>query len=159
MTDPDIPATSDLVDQHGDALESCDTQLRSLGRRPRFRGEVVTVRCREDNALVKATLSEPGEGKVLVVDGHGSLHSALMGDMIADLAIGNGWAGVIINGAVRDVHLIDQLDIGVKALGSNPRKSTKTGAGQLNVPVSFGGALFTPGREVVSDEDGIVVLP
>lgn len=133
--------------------------MRSLGRRRRFRGRVVTVRCREDNALVKATLSEPGEGKVLVLDGYDSLRSALMGDMIADLAISNGWEGVIVNGAVRDVPLIDQLDIGVKALGSNQRRSTKTGAGQRDLPVSFGGALFTPGRELVSDEDGIVVLP
>jgi regulator of ribonuclease activity A len=117
------------------------------------------TRCREDNALVKATLSEPGKGKVVVVDGHGSLRSALMGDMIAEIAISNGWHGVIVNGAVRDVQLLDQLPIGVKALGSNPRKSTKTGTGQRDVPVSFGGALFTPGREVVSDEDGIVVLP
>jgi regulator of ribonuclease activity A len=117
------------------------------------------TRCREDNALVKATLSEPGKGKVVVVDGHGSLRSALMGDMIAEIALSNGWHGVIVNGAVRDVQLLDQLPIGVKALGSNPRKSTKTGSGQRDVPVSFGGALLTPGREVVSDEDGIVVLP
>ena len=159
MTDTDIPATSDLVDEHGETLESCDTQFRSLGTRRRFRGRIVTVRCREDNALLKATLSEPGRGKVLVVDGHGSLRSALMGDIIAEIAIGNGWEGAIINGAVRDVELIDRLDIGVKALGTNPRKSTKTGAGQRDLPVSFGGALFTPGREVISDDDGIVVLP
>jgi regulator of ribonuclease activity A len=159
VTPADIPATSDLVDEHGDSLECCDTQFRSLGGRRRFRGRIVTVRCREDNALVKATLSEPGRGKVLVVDGLGSLRSALMGDMIAEIAIGNGWEGVIIHGAVRDVDLIDRLDIGVKALGTNPRKSAKTGVGHRDLPVSFGGALFTPGREVVSDADGIVVLP
>jgi regulator of ribonuclease activity A len=159
MTGITIPATSDLYDEHGDALESCDTQFMSLGRRGRFHGRIVTIRCREDNALVRAALSEPGHGKILVVDGDGSLRCALMGDMIAATAIDNGWTGVIINGAVRDVELLNSLDIGVKALGSNPRKSTKTGAGRRDLPVSFGGALFTPGREVLSDADGIVVLP
>jgi regulator of ribonuclease activity A len=159
MTGITIPATSDLYDEHGDTLESCDTQFTSFGRRGRFRGRIVTIRCREDNALLKATLSEPGHDKILVVDGGGSLRCALMGDMIAATAIDNGWTGVIINGAVRDVELLNSLDIGVKALGSNPRKSSKTGAGQRDLPVSFGGALFTPGREVLSDADGIVVLP
>lgn len=103
-------------------------------------------------------LSGPGHGRVLVVDGGGSVHCALMGDVIAGLAVDNGWAGVVINGAVRDVAALRTLDLGVKALGSNPRKSTKTGAGERDVPVTFGGCTFTPGAELHSDDDGIVVL-
>lgn len=152
------PVTADLVDAHGDALESCETQFRQFGGRLSFHGPVVTVRCREDNALLKTVLSEPGLGRVLVVDGGASLHRALMGDMIAGIAAGKGWSGIIINGAVRDVAVLSTMDIGIKALGSNPRKSTKTGAGDRDIPVSFGNATFTPGAEVYSDQDGIVVL-
>jgi len=151
-------STADLIDAHGDLLDSCDSQFRQYGARPSFRGRVVTVRCREDNALLRSVLSEPGHGRVLVVDGNASLHRALMGDVIAGIAVANGWAGVIINGAVRDVAALATMDIGIKALGSNPRKSAKTGAGERDIPISFGSATFTPGAEVYSDEDGIVVL-
>ena len=156
---PDLILTADLVDQHGDALESCDLQLRQLGGRARFQGEIVTVRCHEDNALLKSVLGDPGRGKVLVVDGGGSLHRALVGDVIAGLAVSNGWEGIVIHGVVRDVAALGTLDIGVKALGSNPRKSSKQGTGERDVPVSFGGAVFAPGAQLVSDEDGVVVLP
>jgi regulator of ribonuclease activity A len=156
--DPATFATADLIDTHGDALDSCDSQFRQYGARRRFRGPVVTVRCREDNALLKSVLSEPGQGRVLIVDGGGSLHRALMGDVIAGIAVDNGWAGVIINGAVRDVAALASMDIGIKALGSNPRKSAKTGAGARDISVSFGSATFTPGAVVYSDEDGIVIL-
>jgi len=151
-------ATADLVDEYGDKLDSCDLQLHQYGARARFHGRIVTVRCHEDNAMLKSVLSEPGAGQVLVVDGGGSLHRALMGDVIAAIARDSGWAGVIIHGAVRDVAVLRTLDLGVKALGSNPRKSTKTGAGEHNVPVTFGGCTFTPGADVYSDDDGIVVL-
>ena len=156
---PDLIPTADLVDEHGDALASCDTQLRQFGGRVRFQGEIVTVRCHEDNALLKTVLGGPGQGKVLVVDGDGSLHCALVGDVIAGLAVANGWEGLVIHGAVRDVAALAALDIGIKALGSNPRKGSKQGTGQHNVPVSFGGAVFAPGAQLVSDEDGVVVLP
>ena len=158
MSTPTV-GTADLYDEYGEALQSCNLQFRQFGGRSAFSGPAVTVRCHEDNALLKSVLSEPGEGRVLVVDGGGSVHRALMGDLIAGLAVSNGWAGVIINGAVRDVAVLRTLDLGVKALGSNPRKSTKTGAGERDVPVSFGGATFTPGLVVHSDDDGIVVLP
>jgi regulator of ribonuclease activity A len=158
-TAPDELATADLYDEHGALLESCDLQLRQLGGRPRFRGTVVTIRCHEDNALVRSVLGEPGHGRVLVVDGGGSLRTALMGDRIAASAVANGWAGVVVHGAVRDVAVLRTLDLGIKALGSNPRTSAKTGAGERDVPVTFGGAVFTPGAELVSDDDGIVVLP
>ena len=158
MREPIIP-TADLVDQHGEALQSCDTQLRQYGARRMFQGAIVTIRCHQDNAMVKAVLGEPGEGKVLVVDGGGSLHTALMGDLIAASAVENGWEGVVIHGAVRDVAALAGLDLGVKALGSNPRKSAKTGAGEMDVPLTFGEATFTPGAQLVSDDDGVVVLP
>jgi regulator of ribonuclease activity A len=151
-------ATADLVDEHGEALQSCDLQFRQLGGRTAFSGPIVTVRCFQDNALLKSVLSEPGDGRVLVIDGAGSLHTALMGDLIAGLGVTNGWSGAIINGAVRDVATLRTLQLGIKALGSNPRKSAKTGAGERDVPVEFGGVTFTPGDTVFSDDDGIVVL-
>ncbi|KAB1915379.1 MULTISPECIES: ribonuclease E activity regulator RraA [unclassified Micromonospora] len=155
----ETPTTADLYDRHGDALGSCDTQLRQFGGVRAFAGRAVTVRCFQDNALVKSIVAEPGEGRVLVVDGGGSLHTALMGDLIAGTAAENGWAGVVINGAVRDVVALGALPIGIKALGTNPRKSAKTGAGERDVPVSFGNCVFPPGAEVHSDDDGVVVLP
>ena len=155
----EFTATADLYDVHGEALQSCDLQFRDIGGRPAFDGIVSTLRCFQDNALLKSVLSEPGEGLVLVVDGGGSLHTALMGDLIAGLGVANGWAGVIINGAVRDVATLRTLDLGIKALGSNPRKSGKTGAGDRDVPVAFGGITVRSGDQVTSDDDGLVVHP
>jgi regulator of ribonuclease activity A len=155
----DLTPTADLYDEHGDKLTSCDTQFRQFGGRVHFEGEVVTVLCHEDNALLKQVVREPGAGKVAVVDAGGLVHCAMLGDKMAEIAAGNGWEGLIINGAVRDAALLASLDIGVKALGTNPRKSLKHGTGEQNVVVAFGGAVFTPGSHVVSDEDGIVVLP
>jgi len=149
--------TADLYDEHGDDLQSCTTQFRLFGARTSFEGVVTTVRCREDNVVLKATLGEPGAGRVLVVDGGGSLAAALMGDLIADLGASNGWEGVVINGAVRDVEALSKINIGVKALGSNPRKSRKDGVGDRDVEVSFGGVTFTPGCHLYSDADGILV--
>jgi regulator of ribonuclease activity A len=154
----DLTPTADLYDQHGEALASCDTQFRQYGGRLRLEGSVVTVRCHEDNALLKTIVSEPGQGKVVVVDGDGSVHCAMLGDKMAELALANGWEGVIINGAIRDAAALGLLDLGIKALGTNPRKSHKHGAGERDVVVSFGGAVFTPGAHLVSDEDGLVVL-
>jgi regulator of ribonuclease activity A len=150
--------TADLVDEHGEALQSCDLQLRQFGGRRRFHGPIRTVACLQDNALVRKVLSEPGNGAVLVVDGQGSLHTALVGDLIAGLARDNGWAGLVVNGAVRDTEELAGLDIGIKALGSNPRKSAKLAAGQVDVPVRFGGVTFRPGEHLYSDEDGLVVV-
>lgn len=150
-------STADLYDERGDQLDSCHLQLRQYGGRRAFSGRIATVRCHEDNALLKSVLSEPGEGRVLVVDGGGSLRAALMGDVIAGIAVASGWTGVVINGVVRDVAALRDLDLGVKALGSNPRKSAKTGAGERDVPVTFGDAVFHPGAELFSDEDGILV--
>ncbi|MFL1377416.1 MULTISPECIES: ribonuclease E activity regulator RraA [unclassified Nocardiopsis] len=149
--------TADLIDDHGDTLRSCSTQFRQYGGRTVFSGPIRTVKCHEDNGLVKQVLNSPGEGAVLVVDGGGSLRSALMGDMIAEAAVANGWAGVVVHGAVRDTVALAKLELGAKALGSNPRKSAKDAAGRLDVPVTFGDVTFVPGEWLYSDEDGIVV--
>ncbi len=149
--------TADLMDEREEQLASCELQLRPYGARRAFAGRVRTVRCRDDNVLVRRLLEQPGSGQVLVVDGGGSLHTALLGDVIAGLAATNGWEGVVINGAVRDVAALAALDLGVRALGSQPRRSAKAGAGEVDVPVTFGGATFRPGAELWSDEDGIVV--
>lgn len=155
-----MTATADLVDElvaADEEVRSCDLQLRSYGGVTRFSGPVRTVRCHEDNALLKRLLGTPGAGAVLVVDGGGSLHTALTGDLIARSAAENGWAGLIVNGGVRDVATLRELPLGIRAIGSNPRKSAKTGAGELDVPVSFGGVTFAPGDTVYADEDGIIV--
>jgi regulator of ribonuclease activity A len=154
----DFRATADLVDDIGPDVRSCDLQLAQYGARSQFVGPVTTVRCFQDNALLKSVLSEPGDGGVLVIDGHGSLHTALVGDLIAELGRSNGWAGLIINGAVRDAATLRTMDIGIKALGTNPRKSGKTGDGERDVAVEFGGVVFTPGEIAYSDDDGIVVV-
>ena len=123
-----------------------------------FAGRISTVRCFQDNALLKSVLSEPGNGRVLVIDRAGSLHAALVGDVIAGLGETNGWAGIIVNGAVRDAATLRTIDIGIKALGTNPRKSTKTGTGQRDVVVQLGGIRFVPGDIAYCDDDGIVVV-
>lgn len=150
--------TADLVDEIGDHVRSCDVQFRQLGGHRRFAGPIRTLRCYEDNALVKQVLAEPGAGRVLVVDGGASLRTALVGDVIAELAAHNEWAGLVLHGAVRDVVALGELPIGVKALGTNPRKSGKTGAGEVDVPVSFGSVTFSRGDVLFSDADGIVVV-
>jgi regulator of ribonuclease activity A len=151
-------ATADLVDEIGADVRSCDTQFRQFGGRSMFAGAIHTVRCFEDNALLKSVLSEPGDGAVLVVDGGASLHSALVGDVIAGLGQDNGWAGIVVNGVVRDAAALREIDIGIKALGTNPRKSSKTGSGERDVEVEFGGVVFGPGDVLYSDDDGIVVV-
>lgn len=154
----DFRPTADLVDDIGPDVRSCDLQLRQYGGRREFAGPISTVRCHQDNALLKTVLSEPGSGRVLVVDGGGSLHCALIGDVIAELARTNGWSGLVVHGAVRDAATLATLDIGIKALGTNPRKSAKTGAGERGCVVSFGGVEFVPGELAFSDDDGIVVI-
>jgi regulator of ribonuclease activity A len=150
-------ATADLVDDIGPEVRSCDVQFRQFGGLAEFAGPISTIRCFQDNALLKSVLSEPGDGRVLVIDGDASVHTALVGDLIAELARANGWAGLIVHGAVRDAATLRTLDIGIKALGTNPRKSTKTGAGERDIEVSFGGVGFVPGELAYSDDDGIVV--
>ena len=151
--------TADLYDEHGEALASCDTQFRQFGGRTRFQGEIVTVRCHEDNALLKQVVRQPGAGKVVVVDADGSVHCAMMGDKMAEIAVSTAGKASSSTEPFATPHCLPPLDIGIKALGTNPRKSHKHGAGPPGRPVAFGGAVFTPGAVVVSDEDGVVVLP
>lgn len=151
-----IVSTADLIDEHGSDLQSLTVQLHNFGAFSQFTGPIRTVKCHRDNALLKSILSTPGDGAVLVIDGGGALESALIGDIIAGLAVDNNWAGIIVNGVIRDRVAISTLPIGVKALGSNPMKSTKTGAGESDVPVTFGGVTFYPGATVWSDEDGVL---
>ncbi len=152
-----IVATADLADEIGPEIRSCDTQFTQFGGLESFSGRIVTIRCFQDNLLVKQTLGEPGEGRVLVVDGGASVHTALVGDVIAGRGVDNGWSGVVVNGGVRDSAILRTLDISLKALGTNPRKSTQTGSGERDVPVEFGGVRFVPGEMLYSDHDGIVV--
>lgn len=156
-------ATCDLCDAHKNDTDGAFRVLppvfHDYGGRPKFSGPVSTVKCFEDNSLVKAAVDSPGQGRVLVVDGGGSLHAALMGDAIASLAVENGWEGIVIHGAVRDVAALRPLEIGIKAMGSNPRRSAKSGQGEGDTPVRFGGVTFTPGDYLAADDDGIVVVP
>ena len=151
--------TADLVDDFEDIVTACTTQFRDFGGRKRFSGPIRTVRCRNDNQLIKSLLGEPGDGAVLVVDGGASLETALMGDLIASKGMENDWSGVVILGPIRDSVVIGTLDFGVKALGTIPIKSSKAGAGAVDEVVTFGGVTFTPGHWVYCDEDGVLVAP
>ena len=150
--------TSDLCDACDEALP-CALPFRSWGRRRAFAGTIRTLRVHEDIALMRDLVGSPGEGQVLVIDAGGSMARAVFGDLMAGVASRNGWAGLVINGAIRDGLEIDAIDIGVKALGTVPKRGQRTGGGEVDVPVSFGGVTFTPGRRLVADEDGVIVLP
>jgi len=152
-----VQSTSDVLDEFGASAGVCLVQFRSFGARA-FSGIVATVRCEEDNVVLRQLLGEPGDGRVLVVDGGGSRRCALLGDNIASLARDNGWAGLVLNACVRDSVALDELGLGIKALGTNPRPSRKNGAGETGVPVTFGEVTFTPGDRLYADEDGVVVL-
>jgi len=150
-------STADLYDAFGDRCKSCETQFRQYGARRVFSGRIRTVKCLNDNKLVRTTLETQSQGDVIVVDGAGSLRCALMGDMMAALAAKNGWSGVVILGAVRDTAKLAGVQLGIKASGSNPQKSSKTGEGARDVEVSFGGVKFVPGNWIYCDDDGILV--
>jgi regulator of ribonuclease activity A len=150
--------TADVLDEYGDRAAVCLLPFRSFGT-PAFSGRIATIRCFEDNVLVRATASEPGDGRVLVVDGGGSVRCALLGDNIAALALEHDWAGVVINGCIRDAAALDAIGLGVKAIGTNPRPSHKGGEGERGVVVEFGEVTFTPGALLYADEDGVVIVP
>ncbi len=153
-----MTATADILDEYGDRASVCNVELRQYGGRRAFEGPISTVRCDEDNVVLKRRLSEPGNGAVLVVDGGGSRRVALAGELVATLARDNGWAGIIIHGCVRDAAALSGLDVGIKAIGSSPRASGKAGLGEVDVPVTFGDVTFRPGDMLFSDEDGVVTL-
>ncbi len=149
--------TPDLCDRYGDQVHVAEPVFRDFGGRASFAGEIETVHVLEDNALVRRILEDKGRGRVLVVDGQGSSRCALIGGRLAALASANGWAGLVVNGCVRDVDEIASVPLGVKALAACPRPAAKNGAGERGAPVSFAGITFTPGHRVWGDEDGLVV--
>ncbi len=155
-TTPSPLSTADLCDDHPD-VEVLSLRLSDFGGVRAFGGPVRTVRAPDDNSLVRAALEEAGDGAVLVVDGGGSLNVALVGDVLAALGVKNGWAGVIVHGCIRDSAAISGMELGVKALGTCPRKSEKRGLGERDVPLSFGGVHFALGRFVYADGDGVIV--
>jgi regulator of ribonuclease activity A len=149
--------TADLCDAHEQDLHVVEPMFRRYGRLSSFDGPIATVKCYEDNSKVREALSEPGDGRILVVDGGGSQRRALLGDMLGELAVDNGWKGIVINGCIRDSEAIEQLELGVRALGTIPLKTHKRGDGQRDVSVSFAGVTFRPGEHLYADADGIVV--
>ncbi|WP_217516442.1 putative 4-hydroxy-4-methyl-2-oxoglutarate aldolase [Vibrio metschnikovii] len=149
--------TPDLCDKYPSQVTLLNLPLQNFGMRSAFWGEIVTVRCYHDNSKVKEILSQPGKGKVLVVDGNGSCQKALMGDQVAIMAIENGWEGVIINGAIRDVVAMSQMDLGVKALGTSPFKTDKRGAGEVNVTLTLHNQMVQPGDYLYADWNGILL--
>ena len=147
----------DLCDNFPDQLNLFQPIFRSFGGRVIFHGEIVTVKCFEDNSLVKELVNQPGLGRVIVVDGGGSLRKALLGDMLAEAATNNGWAGLVIFGVIRDAGTIATLDIGVQALGTHPMKTEKLGVGSLNIDVEFAGQTISPGHYLYADLNGILI--
>ena len=150
-------ATPDLCDAYPDLVRVLEPIFKNYGGRSSFGGEIVTVKCFEDNSVVKESADKPGNGKVMVVDGGGSLKKALLGDLIAETALNNEWEGFIIYGCIRDVEPIGKMRIGVKALNSIPLKTQRKGVGDLNVQIKFGGVTFNPGEYVYADTTGIIV--
>jgi len=150
-------ATADLYDANEDRVQVALPMFADYGGLLAFCGRISTVKVHEDNTLVRKALEEEGEGRVLVVDGGESLRCALVGDMLAELGRDNGWQGIVVSGCIRDSAVIATIDIGVKAIGTNPRKSQKLNTGQRDIPVSFAGVTFNPGEYLYADEDGILL--
>jgi len=153
------PAVADLSDAHPDAA-ICAPVFRDYGGRTRFHGPIRTLKLFEDNALLRITLETPGDGAVLVVDGGGSMRCALVGGNLGALAVANGWSGILVNGCVRDSAELATQALGVKALGTHPRKSAKgQHGGLIDRPVEFAGVRFVPGHWLYADEDGVLLAP
>lgn len=150
-------STADLYDAHGESVQVAEPVFRHFGGITSFYGEIETIKTFEDNSLVRAALESAGRGRVLVVDGGGSLRCALLGDQLAALAVKNGWSGVVVNGCVRDSQALAGMSLGVLALAPNPRKSLKRGLGERGVAVEFAGLQLRPGQHLYADTDGVVV--
>ena len=150
-------STPDLCDDYPELVRVLDPIFSNFGGRERFSGPLVTVKCFEDNSVVKELVGTPGEGRVLVVDAGGSMRRACLGDMLAEQASVNGWAGLVIYGCIRDVDEIMATDIGVQALGTHPMKTDKKGIGELGISVTFAGVTFSLGDYVYADNNGIIV--
>lgn len=148
--------TADLMDATGGAYQSCETQFRQFGAHLAFEGRIRTVKCDGDTVLVKRVLASEGHGQVLIVDGGGATYSALLGDRTAAEAAERGWVGIVVHGVVRDAEALAAVPLGIKALGTNPRKPRQEGKGEVDVDVAFGGVTFRVGEMVWSDADGLV---
>ncbi|MGJ7901653.1 ribonuclease E activity regulator RraA [Lysobacter sp. 1R34A] len=149
--------TCDLCDLHEARVRVLDLPLRDYGGRLAFDGTVSTIKAYEDNSLVREAVAEAGNGRVLVIDGGGSMRRAMLGDLLAAKAVENGWAGVVVHGAIRDSGAIGAMELGVKALGTCPRKTDKLGQGMRDVAIEIGGVVIRPGDWLCADEDGVVV--
>lgn len=152
-------ATSDLCDRFGDRVQLCRAALKSYGGRHAASGAIACVRTFEDAALLRTQLGQPGDGRLLLVDAGASQRVAVLGDHMARIGIENGWRGVVVNGAVRDVNRLAAMDFVVLALGSVPLRGGNAGLGETGVELGFGGAVFVPGAFVCLDGDGVIVLP
>jgi regulator of ribonuclease activity A len=150
--------TADLYDEYEEKLQICNPGFRHYGGTTIFHGPITTLKCFEDNSKLREQLDQAGEGRVLVVDGGGSLRCALLGDILAQKALDNGWVGVVVNGCIRDAEQIRKMSLGVMALATNPRKGVKRGMGETGTEVQFSGVGFRVGEWLYADEDGIVVL-
>lgn len=151
--------TADLCDAHEAKLQILAPMMRSYGGSPAFAGRIRTLKLFEDNTLVRSALEEEGEGHVLVVDGGGSLRCALLGDQLAEMAVRQHWAGIVVYGCIRDSAAIGQMPIGVMALATHPLKTVKRNTGQSELTVTFGGVRFVPGHHLYADLDGIITSP
>ena len=147
----------DICDEYLDEISVLEPLFCDFGGRTRFSGEIITVKCFEDNSLVRDLVRSEGRGRVIVVDGGGSLRRALLGDLLAAEAAKNDWQGLLINGCVRDVEILQDIVLGVKALGCHPVKTEKRGEGQLDVEVTFAGVTIWPGDYLYADRNGIVI--
>ena len=150
-------STPDLCDEHGDAVQVVDPIFKHYGPVRRFGGEVVTVKCFEDNSKVGELVATEGKGRILVVDGGGSPRRSLLGDMLVAKAVKNGWGGIVIYGHIRDIEDIAEMDMGVMAIGTIPRKTEKRGEGQVDIPLTFAGVTVKPGDYLYADGTGIVI--
>jgi regulator of ribonuclease activity A len=153
---PDLLDANETLSQAG-SLRVVMPMFQRYGARVSFSGRIVTLKLFEDNSLVREAVGGDGKGKVLVIDGGGSLRCALVGDQLAILAHKNGWEGLVVFGCIRDSGDINQIDIGVRALNTHPLKSIKKGAGDCNIDVCFGGVTFKPDEWLYADEDGVIV--
>ncbi|MCL6271957.1 ribonuclease E activity regulator RraA [Sansalvadorimonas sp. 2012CJ34-2] len=151
--------TPDLCDDHPNKVVALEPGFKNFGDRSSFGGQVVTVKCFEDNSRVKELVEEKGHGKVMVVDAGGSMRRACLGDMLAEKAVRNGWEGIIMYGCVRDVDVLATLDLGIQALGAHPMKTDKKGVGEVNIPVTFHGVTIVPGSYIYADNNGVVASP
>lgn len=149
--------TADLCDDFANQVRVVEPGFSDFGGNTVFSGQISTIKCFEDNSKVRQQLSTPGNGRVLVVDAGGSRRCAMLGDILADKGVQNGWAGVVMYGLIRDSHDISQMPIGVKALGTHPMKSEKKDIGEIDIDVSFAGVTFRSGEYLYADHDGIIV--